>query len=65
MSLKSIRNMEETIPLKSLFDSSWYLERLSRYKDSKGHDAPCKDREWISSEPLTYTFSQKLYTTFF
>ena len=35
LSWKSIHEVEETIPLKSVFGSSRYLDRLPRYKDSK------------------------------
>lgn len=33
--LKIIQKIEETMPFKSLFELSRYLDRLPRYKDSK------------------------------
>lgn len=35
LSPKPNQNIEETIPVKLLFGSSRYLDRLARYKDSK------------------------------
>ena len=35
LSSKSIQEIEEAMPLKSLFDLSRYLNPLPRYKDSK------------------------------
>ena len=58
--------IEKTVPLKSLFVLSRYLNRLPRYHDSK-YSYRLRQRaiyEWIH-DPVTYIFFLETRTTFF